>query len=77
MERFLNLVQLGVALDDQEIGATGRSVSDTCQQKSSDGVLFVKLMKQKMSNFISKILLRLKTRFHENEFWLLQKGITF
>lgn len=39
LKGFLHLLQLGVLLDNQEIGALGRSVADSGQQESSDRVL--------------------------------------
>lgn len=36
---FLYLLQLGVLLDNQEIGARSSTVANTCQQESSDSVL--------------------------------------
>jgi hypothetical protein len=39
LKGFFYLLQLGVLLDNQEIGALGRSVADSGQQESSDSVL--------------------------------------
>lgn len=40
LKGFFNLLQLGVLLDDQKVGALGRTVSNTGQEKARDRVLW-------------------------------------
>jgi len=42
LEGIFDLLQFGVLLHDEEIGTLRGSVSDSCQEESCDGVLFVR-----------------------------------